>query len=473
MHADLSAPQSVTEFIKLSTGRYSTQIGFTDQRISPHAGLAPFVAFLHWAKIPALLGQTLPHAPTSNNASNPCDTAMGFLVGILLGAKKLAQVAHLRADHALGRLLGVARLPSQPTLTRFFQVFDGAASNLRALDPLWRWCLERLNSRPGGYTLDLDSTQLLHEDHHHAQGIRTGHTPRGQKRCWNPLLAFLAEAKLVCGFWLRPGNTVSFNNVIAFTLSILQRLPSYVRIGLVRADSGFFFEEWLQLLEQKGLPYIVVGKLYRPACALIRRQQIWQKTEVAGTEVCDLIHQEWSWRQPRRVILLRHCVAEKKRPGGKMLLEVPGYLFQILVTSLPESVPAIDVWRRYNGRAGCENVIKELDAHFGLPQLCLKNFWSSEAALSLAVLAYNFCVLFQRRLGWMDQVSAATLRFRLFVTGGVISRSGGINTLRLAVSPRHREWWKRLLEKIVCPIPNCNSVESIIRFLSLRRATPT
>src|SRR3954469_11922357 len=109
LHADVSVPQSVTEFIKLSTGRHSTQIGFSDQRISPHAGLAPFVAFLHWAKIPALLAAALPHAPTSNNASNPGDTALAFLVGILLGAKKLAQVAHLRADHALGRLLGAAR----------------------------------------------------------------------------------------------------------------------------------------------------------------------------------------------------------------------------------------------------------------------------------------------------------------------------------------------------------------------------
>ena len=456
---DVSAPQTVTDMIKVSTGEKSIQIGFTDQRVSPHAGLAPFIGFLHWHRMGRLLGQVLPHAPKSNRASVPSDTAMGFVVGILMGAKKLAQVAYLRADPLLTKLLRVESLPSQPTLTRFFQVFNGAAMNLRTFDRLWGWCLERLHSRPGGYTLDLDSTQLVHENQHQAQGIRTGQTPLGPRRCWNPLLGFIAEAKLVCGLWLRPGNTISFNNVVSFTLSVLERLPRYVRIGLVRADSGFCFEPWLQLLEDRKLRYVVVGRLVSPMRALLRRQQQWHSTEVGGTEVCELVHQEWSWRSARRVVLVRHRVADKKRPGGKMLLEVPGYLFQVLVTNLGSEVAAIEVWRRYNGRAGSENIIKELDAHFALPQLCLKNFWSSEAALSLAAFSYNLCVLFQRHLGWTERVSAATLRFRLFVTAGIVSRSGGRDTIRLAVPSTQRPWWRALFEKLLSPFPNCNSIE--------------
>jgi hypothetical protein len=106
-------------------------------------------------------------------------------------------------------------------------------------------------------------------------------------------------------------------------------------------------------------------------------------------------------------------------------------------------------------------VIKELDAHFALPHLCLKKFWSTEAALSLAVLAYNLTILFQRHLGWLDRVSAGTLRFRLFQTGGVLSRAGGVLTLRLAVAPAHRNWWRAVLEKLGSCFPNCNAVESL------------
>jgi hypothetical protein len=74
-------------------------------------------------------------------------------------------------------------------------------------------------------------------------------------------------------------------------------------------------------------------------------------------------------------VVVRHEIKEKKRAGGKQLLEVPGYLFQALVTNTPHD--ALAVWRDYNGRAGCECVIKELDGDFALPKLILEKFWAT------------------------------------------------------------------------------------------------
>ena len=118
------------------------------------------------------------------------------------------------------------------------------------------------------------------------------------------------------------------------------------------------------------------------------------------------------------------------------------------------------MWRDYNPRAGCERAIKQLDADFALPDLCVKKFCGTEAAMSLAVLSYNLCVLFQRHLGWMDRVTAATLRFRLFSTGGIISESGGRTTIRLSVPLKERDWWRAIFEKIVSLYPNCNAVNA-------------
>ncbi len=459
-HTDVSVPQTVTEsFIKLRTDQETIQIGFTDQKITAHAGLSTFIGFLHWVRFMPLLQLLLP-AKKSNHNLPAHQTALGFIVGVLSGAKRLTQVAFLRRDGSLPKILQVEAIASQSTLSRFFGSFHGAAGNLRIFSSLWQWCLNRLPSRPGGYTLDLDSTQLLHEDNLQSQGVRTGHTPRGKKRCLNPLLGFLAEPQLVAGFWLRPGNTISFNNVIAFTLWLLELLPRQVRIGLVRADSGFCLQAWLDLLERQGLRYIVVGKLHEPVRNLLRREQQWVATEVLGTQVSQRMYQGPDWPQPRRVILIRHEELENKRSGGKQLLDVPGYRFQVLVTNLAWEVPPLEIWRKYNGRAGSENIIKELDQDFGLPQFCLKNFWSTEAALSLAVVAYNLCTLFQRHLGWRDKVRANTLRFRLFTTGGVVSKTGGVTTLRLAVPVYEREWWKRLFDKLLNPFLNCNAVEN-------------
>lgn len=53
------------------------------------------------------------------------------------------------------------------------------------------------------------------------------------------------------------------------------------------------------------------------------------------------------------------------------------------------SLPALEVWRLYRGRADCENRIKELKADFGLGSFCLRDSWASEAALGVTMLAYK------------------------------------------------------------------------------------
>ena len=54
----------------------------------------------------------------------------------------------------------------------------------------------RLPTLKSGYSLDLDSTELLHEDGHQ-EGVQIGYTRKGLKPCLHPLLAVIEEAKLV------------------------------------------------------------------------------------------------------------------------------------------------------------------------------------------------------------------------------------------------------------------------------------
>ena len=457
-HLDVSSPQTVTEFIKLHNGQETIQIGFTNQRISSHAGLSTFASFIHWHNLQELLSECLPRR-TSNNATPAADLGLGFITGVLAGAKKLTHVAHLRADPLLPQLLGIECIGSQSAYSRFFQSFKSGPANSECFNRLWLWGIERLRSRKEGYCLDVDSTVLSHEDGHQKEGVETGYTPKGFKRAYHPLLAVLAEAKLVAGFWLRTGNSRCDNNVVAFMKELLGRIPRWLKLKVIRADSGFCYDPLLALLEGRLLSYIVVGRLYEPVYRLIRSTTRWQSTDLAGTEVADLSHQEWSWSRARRVILIRHLRAQRPDAGGKKLIDCPGYVFQVLVTNLPESMSPVEVWRCYNGRAGSENVIRELDECFALPQLSLKKFYATEAALSLGVFSYNLCILFQGHLGWSDKVRATTLRFLIFNTGGVISQTGGYTTIRLAVpSGRLRDWWRRLLDKFVSPLPNCNAV---------------
>ena len=459
--------QTVAGTFQFKSNGKAIAIGFTDQRLAPHAGSAVFWGWLHPARWVAQLTAALPHRlPRSNNSLLPIEKALAFMHGLLCDARKLTHVAYLRRDPLVPELLGIARVASQSALSRFFQEFDSAGGNLRCFRPLWRWGLDRLPSRKEGYTLDLDSTRLLHKDGHQ-EGVAGGYTKQGIKPCLHPLLAVLAEVRLVAQLWLRPGNTSCGGNVTAFFLDLWANLPTHLRLRGVRADAGFCLPELLALWEQLQLPYVVVAPLSQPIQKIIKGDLAWTATEVPGTEVAELEYQMMSWPQPRRLILIRHRVAEDETRGGKCLFDVPGYRFQALVTSLPSATyPPLAVWRYYNGRADCENVIKELQEGFALPTLCLQQFWATEAALSLATLTYNLTVLFQRHLGWQQKVTIHSLRFWRFVTAGVISQPAGKTTIKLAVPPRERDWWRRLWGKILSPFPNCNAVENKPAFTS-------
>jgi hypothetical protein len=327
------------------------------------------------------LAAALPHPlPTSNHQILPLEKALAFMHGLLCDARKLTQVAYLRRDPLVPELLGIRRVASQSVLTRFFQGFTSAGGNLRCFRPLWHWGMSRLPSRKEGYTLDLDSTRLLHKDGRQ-EGVAGGYTKQGIKPCLHPLLALFADVRLVAQLWLRPGNTRCGNNVTAFFMDLWENLPSHIRLRGVRADSGFCLPELLALWEQLNLPYVVVARWNRPIQKIIRGDLLWTPTEVPGTEVAELEYQAMSWPQPRRLVRLRHRVDEATERGGKCLLDVPGYRFQALVTRLPAATHSpLAVWCYYNGRADCENVIKELQTGFALPTLCLEQFWATEAA---------------------------------------------------------------------------------------------
>jgi hypothetical protein len=455
------AHQTVASKIQFQSANKSIQIEFTDQKLSPHAGTSAFWSFLHGCGWIGLLEKSLPHPlPKSNNCLQPLCKALGFIQGLLCGAKKLTHVAYLRRDPMVPEMVGIKRVPSQSVLSRFFQGFRSAGANLACFRSLFGWCLERLPSRKGGYALDLDSTRLLHEDGHQ-QGVKVGYTRVGTKPCLHPLLAVLSEVRLVVSFWLRPGDSSCANNIQSFFLDLWENLPRHIQLRVVRADSGFCVGALLMLWETLRLKFVVAARLSQPLQAFIKKETAWQATEIAGTEVAELDYREKDWPASARLIVIRHRTADKpSRSGGKMLFDCPGHLYQGLVTNLARTEKPLAVWREYNGRAACENIIKELDAGYGLPELACRDFWATEAALSLGVLAHNLIVLFERKLGWLQAVTIGSLRYWLFVTAGVISHGQGRTTIKLAVPLKERDWWQRLWEKLLSPFPNCNAVEN-------------
>lgn len=449
------ADQTVRLPIDTKNATASIRISFTDQRLTAHGGLIVWSHFLHQKRFRQQLRQVLPHAPTSPNAYDPTDVALGYVGGILCGADKLSRVAWLQSDAAISPVLGIEAMASQSTLSRFFGVFGQKACN--ALNGLHRRAVYSLPSRKEGYTLDVDSWSLLHEDGHQ-QGVAVGYTRQGLKPCHRPLIAALAEGKLIAGYALRRGDSACANGAAEFLRQTVAGLPAHVRVGLVRGDAGFGDGSVQDMAQTLGMKFIFVARLTRKIQGLCRHDVAhWQATEIPGLEV-----QEVELEHPgRRLIVLRQRIAQRPDAGGKTLLDVPGYRFQALVTNLSASVDALNVWRQYNGRADIENRIKELGDQFGIKRLCVESFWGTEAMHHLAIAAYNLCVLLQRRLGQLEKCELNTLRWRLFGRAAVWSRPSGKASLKLAVRGQpHRSWWREILSKLTA-LPNCHAVASL------------
>jgi hypothetical protein len=172
------ANQTVRLELGTKDGLKPMRIGFNDQRLTAHGGLEVWTRSITEQGLRAELRRVLPHAPTGPNAYDPCDTALGFIGGILCGADKLSRVAHLAHDPAVAEVLGIEAIPSQSTLSRFFARCGRSAAE--ALSGLHAWAMRELPERTEGYTLDLDSFSLVHEDGQE-EGVRAGYTRKGLK----------------------------------------------------------------------------------------------------------------------------------------------------------------------------------------------------------------------------------------------------------------------------------------------------
>ena len=113
-----------------------------------------------------------------------------------------------------------------------------------------------------------------------------GYNPNRRGRpSHHPLLAFVAEARMVANFWLRPGDTHSANNVLQFLEATLHHLGDKI-VGLLRADSGFFDETILTTLEGKRISYIIAARLTQPLQRTIYQATGWWALET-GLELTE------------------------------------------------------------------------------------------------------------------------------------------------------------------------------------------
>lgn len=274
---------------------------------------------------------------------------------------------------------------------RLFNKFNQCI-NESVMDSLYGWMFGQIAI--SGIALDLDSTVMTR--YGTQEGAVCGYNPAKRGRAsHHPLMAFVADTRMIANGWLRPGNSSSANNVQAFLANTLHRLGGK-HVSLLRADSGFSDSAFLDQLDQQPMHHIIALRQNQPLQrALVNAPGWWglhdaQGNPVDGIELTHFSYQPEAWSKARWVVGIRQHVEQRAAPKGKTLNlfadnpVIGKWRFSALVTDL--DLPAESIWRLYRGRADCENRIKELKYDFAADSFNMKYFWATEATLNTVML---------------------------------------------------------------------------------------
>ena len=379
----------------------------------------------------------------SNRGYKTATIIESFITSIWCGANRFMHTEVTRHDSALGRIFDWKETPAQDTYKRFFSKFN-QATNQKVSDCYYSWIFD--NFKFDNFTLDIDSTVMTR--YGEQAGAKKGYNPAKRGRpSHHPLIAFIADVKLVANMWLRSGNTSSANNFLSFLDDTLSKLKNKT-VSLIRLDSGFFNADILSYLETKPMDYIIAVKFTQPIQRVIHDSKNWVVLDT-GIEICEQIYQSQSWEKSRRIVIVRQRIKDRPQAPGKQLNlfaeeEIyKNYRYSAYVTNM-KLAPA-EIWRLYRGRAEAENRIKELKYDFGFDSFNLKDFFATEAALTCAMLAYNLMALFRTFvLQEKTQKTLSTLRYRTFAIGAYFEKVNGKLVLKIALNRKRRDWFSGL-----------------------------
>ncbi len=419
-------------------------ISYTSKEITPWGGMVFLKQMLEKIGFRKLVenNSDLP-VSGSNRGYKTVTIVEGFITSIWCGANRFLHTEVTRHDAALGKIFQWKNTPGQDTYKRFFSKFS-QATNQKVSDYFYSWFFENLKF--DNFTLDIDSSVMTR--YGEQEGAKKGYNPSKRGRSsHHPLIAFIAEVKLVANMWLRSGNTSSANNFLSFLEDTLSKLKNKT-IGLIRLDSGFFQSNILDYLEEKIMNYVVAVKFSQPIQRLIHSCENWIILDT-GIEICEQIYQSDSWQKPRRIVVVRQRIKDRPKAPGKQLVLFAeeeiyrNYRYSAYVTNL--NLPAAEIWRLYRGRGDAENRIKELKYDFGFDSFNLNDFFATEAALTFAMIAYNLMSLFRMFvLQEKTQKTLSTLRYRTFAIGAYFEKVNDRLVLKIALNKKRRAWFSGL-----------------------------
>ena len=416
------------------------KIGFTEKKITSYGGFSMLAMFFEKIGLKNGIKTIMPIQENSPNAMKAEEKLMGFITLLLTGANRFSHLLYIGNPETIKTIFGLKRLPlSGTTLTRYFNKIKSWGESEQISNRIWNYIKPIIDWQViKSDWISFDSTVITR--YGNQAGAKKGYNPNKRGRAsHHPIIAFLNASRIVINIWNRSGDTSSKNNIIAFFENAYHRIAGLIEIKGVLADSGFYDENFISLIEKYNLNYIITAKLYLTLQRKIYEHNQWTLIE-SGIWISEFNFQHINWKKSQRYIVVKQSIKKRKKALGKQLslfeIETESYRYGIWITNITDD--PLTIWRTIRQRSNDENTIKELKEDLALCGFSMTQFYSTEAAFLIRILLYNLIMVF--RTTFLPETERhqriSTLRFKYFIIPANLGRDSCGQWIKLSLFPR-------------------------------------
>lgn len=424
-------------------------MAFEEQRLTSFAGAVIYQAQFLKMGIKDSLRSCFSHLRVSEIFGH--NTIMLLLiVHLLLGYRKLRDIAYYKDDPLVKRLLGLKKIPDVSTVSRALRSADEVS-----IKKIREYCRNLVLAgckkvKLYRLTLDFDGS-VLTTNGRNIEGTAVGFNKKKKgARSYYPLFCTIAQTGQVFDVHHRPGNVHDSNGAREFILEcislIKQELP-WTTIE-VRMDSAFFSDETITLLSEMDIAFTVSVPFERFAelKGMIEARQRWRNMNA----VWSYFESNWSpikWDRKFRFIFIRQKCKEITKGPIQLDLFVPheyGYEFKVIITN--KKTTAKKVLMYHNGRGTQESIFGELKSQSQMDYIAVRRLYGNQMYMMAAIMAHNLNRDIQMAMKEKDRGTTekraplwkfeelSTIRQRLIQRAGRLTHPQGKLTLTMSAN---------------------------------------
>jgi len=368
------------------------ELRFEDQQLTSFSGIIIFQLLFKRLDLKARMKKCFSHLELSPIFGHHLVVIL-LITHLILGFKRLREIAYYKDDPMVLRLMGLKKLPDVSTISRGLAQLDNKSvdnvqnlSRSFVISGLQREQFPRL-------TLDFDGSVLSTKGHAEGSAIGFNKEKKGA-RSYYPLFCTISQTGQFFDMHHRPGNVHDSNGAPDFMIKCFNEIKSELPGTIIesRMDAAFFNQEIISLMSDRRIQFTASVPFARFAVlkSMIEACGSWSTID----DTWSYFETQWkpeSWNNKYRFVFTRKKVKTPQKGAIQLDLFEPvarEYQYKVIVTNKKESAKAVVLF--HNGRGSQELLFGNAKNDTALSGIPCKSLNANQVFTVASMMAHNF-----------------------------------------------------------------------------------